>query len=304
MSILAVVIAFTVGFGLNTSDESSTLQEEKPLSSSDYPLLAQRIFTENPSDIKLNFSPLRSSLRQYFANNQLVGSLYYEYLPTGTSIRINANQEYRAASLMKLPAAMELFKADDLGLIDIDQQITIKEEWLNDGFGELYEKGAGYSLSLREAVRILLEESDNTAGRIVLSATDAVLPLEERALGSLDIEFTVDTEGVIDIGARSYGSFLKCLYFACYNSVENSQIILEYLTQTDFDQRIVAGVPTDTLVAHKIGVFNTNVQSDCGIVYKDRSNYVLCIMIQGDDSPETNRHFANLSKIVYEYTTN
>lgn len=293
---VAVGVTVTIPILLTSSDETIVDGD----SSSDFPLLAQSIFEENPTDKKINFSPLRTELRNYFTNNSLDGSLYFEYLPTGTSIRINASQPYTAASLMKLPVAMELYKAEELGLLKTSDKVQLREEWLNDGFGSLYEKGVGHELTLDEAVSIMLKESDNTALRAVLSATDSVLPLDERALGSLDIEFNVDEAGSIDIGTRSYGSFLKCLYYSCYNSVENSQHILDLLTQTDFNDRLAGGIPNGITLAHKIGVFNTNVQSDCGIVYKTQAPYIVCLMIRGESS-DTEAHFSTLSKKIYEY---
>lgn len=301
--IAVIIVSFAMGASMIMTFSRNDKDTTETSSSSDFPLLAQRIFVENPNDTKINFSPLRSDLRNYFSSNSIDGSLYFEYLPTGTSIRINASEPYTAASLMKLPVAMELYRAEELGLLDTSHTVQLKEEWLNDGFGTLYKKGVGYELTLEEAVSILLKESDNTALRVVLSATDSVMPIEERALGSLDIEFELDESGSIDVGTRSYSSFLKCLYFACYNNVENSQHILDLLTQTDFKDRIVAGLPSDIPVAHKIGVFNTNVQSDCGIIYAPQSPYILCLMITGDKN-STDAHFSAISREIHEYLSN
>jgi beta-lactamase class A len=297
-SVFLLAVGVFLGYFLfNKNDSKETSNTENH---NNFPLLARRIFIENPNDTRVNFSPLRNSLRQYFTDNSLEGSLYFEYLPTGTSIRINGNEEYRAASLMKLPVAMEVYKAQELGLLSLQDKITLKEEWLNDGFGELYEKGAGYELTLGEIVEILIKESDNTALRAAIASTDNLLPLENRALGSLDIEFSIDSSGAIDIGTRSYSSFLKCLYFACYNNISDSQQLLELLTETEFKDRIVAGVE-NTPVAHKIGVFNTTIQGDCGIVYKTNNPFVICIILEKNDSPETNKHFENLSRLTFNY---
>jgi beta-lactamase class A len=275
-------------------------QNEQVTTEEDFPFLAKRLFVENPNDVIINFSPLRTSLNQYFDNNNLNGSLYFEYLPTGTSIRINGSDEFRAASLIKLPVAMELYKAASKGLVNLDDKVALKQEWLNDGFGSLYEKGAGYELTLGELAEILLKESDNTALRAVIEAT-ADLEINDRALGALDVEFSQTDSGEISIGSRSYGSFLKCLYFACYNSKEDSQAILEHLSNTGFDERLVAGVPNNVTVSHKIGVFNNQVQGDCGIIYLKDRNYILCLMLEGAENPTTDKHFESISKIIYEF---
>ncbi|MEZ6330643.1 MAG: serine hydrolase [Candidatus Saccharimonadales bacterium] len=273
-------------------------------SNTDYPLLAKRLFVENPNDTRINFSPLRKQLNQYFTDNNLKGSLYFEYLPTGTSIRVNGDERYRAASLLKLPVAMELYKASELGKVDLDSTVTLKKEWLNDGYGTLYDKGEGYQLSLRDAARILLEESDNTALRAILDATDGKLETTDLALGSLDIEFTLNKDTSIDLGTRSYSSFFKCLYFACYNNKADSQEILNYLSNSTFNNRLQAGIPDDSVtVAHKIGVFNTQVQSDCGIVYYDNGNYLVCVMLMGEDNETTNNQFKNISNVIYRFVS-
>ncbi len=271
----------------------------------DYPLLAKRLFLDNPSDTRINFSPLRTTLNKYISENKIDGSVYFEYLPTGTAIRVNTDAKYHAASLIKLPVAMELYKAKELGKLDINQKVALKQEWLNNGYGTLYEKGAGYELSLKEAAEIMLKESDNTALRVLIDANDKVLSNNDRALGSLDIELDARSDGSIEIGTRSYSSFLKCLYFACYNNKEDSQTILDILTKTSFDNRLVAGIDDKNVrVAHKIGVFNTQVQSDCGIVYLDEKNYALCVMLTGDDDEQTNAKIADISRIVYSFVKN
>jgi beta-lactamase class A len=272
--------------------------------SANYPLLAKRLFLDNPSDIRINFSPLRTELKQYFADNKLEGGLYFEYLPTGTAIRINEDFKFRAASLIKLPVAMELYKASEQGKINLDEPIELKQEWLNDGYGDLYKKGAGHKITLRELAQILLSESDNTALRAILDENKDNLTTDDLALGSLDIDFSAASDGTIDIGTRSYSSFLKCLYFACYNTKADSQEILNYLTNSEFDQRIVAGVDDPVKVAHKIGVYNTQVQSDCGIIYLENKNYSLCIMLYGNDTPVVNNHFKELSKRVFNFVKN
>jgi beta-lactamase class A len=267
----------------------------------DYPLLARRLFMEEPNDIRINFSSLRTQLNKYFTDNKLEGSVYFEYLPTGTSVRVSPDTRYRAASLIKLPVAMELYKSKELGKVKLDQKVKLKQEWLNGGYGSLYEKGVGYELTLKDAASIMLQESDNTALRVLVDANKD-LEAKDRALGSLDIELTTHEDGAIDIGTRSYSSFLKCLYFSCYNTFADSQEILGMLTKTPFNTRLVAGIEDKNItVAHKIGVFNRQIQSDCGIIYVPRRNYVLCVTLTGDDNSETNGRIAEVSRMVYSF---
>ena len=303
---LCVVIAFGlysigkkngVSFGIN---KQTTELNNK---SDQYNLLAKRIFIENPNDIRVNFSVLRNQLNNYFANNNLAGgNLYFEYLPTGTSVRISGEEHLVAASLMKVPVAMNAYKAAELGKIDLQKVVTLQPEWLDENYGQLYKKGAGYKISIQDAINIMLKDSDNTALKLIGAQIEGKLPKDESFLNYLDIDLTVNDDSSISLDSKSYSSLLKCLYFSCYNNINDSQKILDQLTNSSFKSRLVAGVTDKNIkVAHKIGTNSNNNQSDCGIFYVPKRNYVVCAMIPGNDSKETNTHFANISKIIYDF---
>jgi len=301
IALLVLLFGITGSLLINKDGKSPTYSGAN---SDDYPLLARRIFLENPNDPIVNFSPLRTALNKYFELNNLSGSLYFEYLPTGTSIRIAGEDKEVAASLIKLPAAMELYKAHELGKIDLDSEIELKTEWLDSGFGELYKKGVGHKLTLREAVEIMLRDSDNTALKAVSVTMMGLVPREENPFNFLDTEFFQNPDLTVSISARSYSSFLKCLYFSCYLNKQDSQELLGYLSETKFEDRIVAGVDDGVNVAHKVGNYKQDTQSDCGIVYLDRKNYLLCVLIEGPDNTETDAKIADISKLAFEYLRN
>lgn len=302
-----VTTLFALGFGAyslgkNSVNGTALAAEKAEQQAANYNLLAKRLFTEDPNDSWVNFSTLRKQINDYYASNNLSGSIYFEYLPTGTSIRINGDEQLVAASLIKLPAAMDLYKASELGKVDLDETITLKQEWLDNQYGELYKKGAGYQLTLREAAKIMLKDSDNTALKAVSASLGNRLASDENVFSSLDMDFQINKDFTVSIGARSYSSTLKCLYFACYNNKNDSQEILSYLTDTPYKSRIVAGInDKDIKVAHKIGThFNAN-QSDCGIVYFPKRNYIICAMIGGAESSVTDKKIADISKIVFDF---
>jgi beta-lactamase class A len=92
------------------------------------------------------------------------------------------------------------------------------------------------------------------------------------------------------------------LYLACFVNKDHSQQILRDLTQTPFSDRISDGVPKDVLVAHKIGVYGDQADSDCGIVYLPDRHYLLCIMFALPPA-QANQHMATVSKLVYDFVS-
>lgn len=298
-----LLTAATIGgftFGRATSNTPQTTPG-LPQSREDYPLLAPRIFLANPNDPLINFTALRLQLRTYLVENNLKGSLYFEYLPTGTNVRVDDDSQEAAASLMKIPAVMELYKAAELGRIDLDTPYPLQEEWLDDRFGSLYTKGAGYTLTLREAAQIALKESDNTAINMIIALSRDQLNPTENVLTFLDVDFLRPDEDRLTISARSYSSFLKCLYFSCYLNLENSNEILTLLNNTTFNNRLRAGVPPEVTMSHKIGTFSDSVMSDCGIIYEPKRPYILCIMLEVPDDQSSNEHFSKMSKMTYDF---
>ncbi len=306
--VLLVVLAVGVSYwiGQKTAKSSSKPSDITSSQSEEYNLLAKRIFLDNPNDIKINFSPLRQKLNSYFEQNKLTGgNLYFEYLPTGTSIRISGDEQLVAASLMKVPAVMDMYKAHELGRLDIDENVKIQSNWLNNEYGSLYKQGAGYRISPREASKIMLEESDNTALAVVANSIKGKLTDTESSINYLDLDLVVNPDGTISMNARGYSSIFKCLYFSCYNTKEDSQKMLEQLTNSIFTSRIPAGVTDKNIkIAHKIGTNFDNNQNDCGIVYYPKNNYLLCVLIPGEESAQTDKHIADVSKLVYDFINN
>lgn len=304
--IVLLILCFGFYFlGKSSGQPSSTNNQIVSVSpeSNKYSLLAKRIFIENPSDINVNFSNLRKELNRYFENKKLNGgNLYFEYLPTGTSIRISGDEQLVAASLMKVPVAMNAYKLAERSQVDLQKQLRLKSEWLDSSYGNLYKKGAGYTLTLEEAIEIMLEDSDNTALKAVASETEGYLPAGESALNYLDLDLTFNPDQSISIDSKSYSSFLKCLYFSCYNSFTSSQKILSYLANSSYSDRLASAVEgSGVQVAHKIGTNSDLNQSDCGIFYVPKRNYILCIMIPGAENIQTNSYFKEVSIIVYDY---
>lgn len=287
---------------LQTKKNSHADNQTTSSSSKDYPYLSKRIFAENQNDILINFQPLRKKLESDFANlppNTEV-SFYFEYLPSGTSIRIGDNNELVAASLLKVPLVMNLYKASELGKLNLDEKVTITPDQLDRSYGNLWKRGAGTQITLREAARLTIADSDNTGSRVLFTKLRGVLPESQQSFAQLDIDQNLQ-DGQAVINAKSYSSVLKSLYFSSYINRDNSQQILNFLTQSSESRRLTAQLPNQIKVAHKNGVHNTKwAESDCGIVYVPNRPYSVCLMV-GLPDDQANAFISTISKQIYDY---
>ncbi len=265
-----------------------------------YPLLGKRAFSNAPNDAILNFVPLRKQLQAEFGALSVQKSFYFEYLPSGTSIHIGTDNELVAASLIKVPLVMNLYKAAELGKVNLDTPVTITNDEVDSAYGNLWQKGAGTSITLRDAAKLALTQSDNTAAHVVFDNVRGLLESDQESLSQLDVDQTVQNgQAVID--AKSYTSILLSLYLSSYLQPKDSQAMLGFLAQSTATNRLVAGVPKGVVVAHKIGVYNTAwSESDCGIVYVPRRPYTICVMV-GLPEEQANAFIGKISKEVYDY---
>jgi len=270
-----------------------------------YSLLAKRLFLSKPNDILITFNELRKEVYDYAdANIGLENaSIYFNYLPTGTTFGYGETREFTGASLIKVPFVMDLYRLAEDGKVNLDTKVPLKKAWLNDEFGSLHLKGEGYKLSYREAARLALRDSDNTA-LLMLSELEARFPHNgsDQAINALDIPYQVGKGNSLLIGSQSYTSLLKCLYFSCYLNYDDSQEVLRYMTESKFNNRLTLFLPQGLTVAHKIGTYSDEVQSDCGIIYLPNRNYSLCIMLK-EPEEEANQHIADISNMVYKFVS-
>ncbi len=263
-----------------------------------YPLLAARAL--NPTytnDLVVSFLPLRSDIQKTVAPYGNSFAIYFEYLPTGTTIGINEDHNFTAESLLKVPVVMAYYhKKERLG-IQQDPTVKILPSELNSRFGDLYKKGEGYRINLADAVKIALQKSDNTASLVVadqISESDFQfvydgLDIPEMVMGNTPI-----------ITAQEYSSVLKALYFGSVLDNADSQHILSLLTQTEFTSLLPSGIPKGIPVAHKIGLVNGQIYEDCGIVYVPQRPYSLC-MVSKSNAKVAQKRMHTISSMVYQY---
>lgn len=283
-------------------------QNKWELAQKEFPFLSKRIFTDNQNDILINFIPLRQTLKEYVEKQNGKVGVYFEYLPSGTSIGVNSTDEVQLASLSKVPAVMEILKKIERGEISLDDKLIIEKKHLDQGFGTLWKQGEGTRLSVEELIRLALVESDNTAYNVLLGQ----LTNEEltEVYRNLDISITInpkDETRYLLVSPKNYSSIFRSLYLSSFLSEKNSNYILNILTQTAFSDKIPAGVPNTVKIAHKIGVFeNTNtlkdVFTDCGIIYVPNRPYILCTFVLDTDE-QTQKHISYISKMIYDYVS-
>ncbi len=214
----------------------------------------------------------------------------------------NADRRFVAASLSKLYALLTLYKAAARGEVNLEDEITMRpsDVWAY-GTGVLYRYPVGYTMTLRECARFMIEESDNTAELML-----------NRYLGEERIEAELDR-----IGAHSTSYWrpnittpndvllvLRAIADPSYTSPRLSSEMLELMTNTSFEDRLPEPLPQETRVAHKIGSYGDTF-SDAGVVFPEQSGgtgpeYYIVVFSEGTTEEEARETIQDISLAAYQ----
>ncbi len=214
-------------------------------------------------------------------------------------IGINENVIHRAASVNKLYVLASLYYLAAKGEIDLDETVTLSESDIQDyGTGTIRYDSPGTVYSLKTLARLLIEKSDNTAEYILR------IRIGDEKIQNLVDEFDFSQTSIAD--NKTSLSDVEALF----KKIENKEItnkaytqeMMDFLNQTDFEDRLPALLPKDARVYHKIGNEVGNIH-DVGMIIKDNKKYFLGIMTSdiGDTEEEAKKTIVQISKMVYDF---
>lgn len=240
------------------------------------------------------------------AGDVSVVSVYYRDLNNGPHVGVDTQETFPPGSLLKVPLAMSVYKLSEDDPKLLDKQLVYTD---TQGRDDQYFKPAPFSdgtYSIRDLVKQMLVNSDNTAASVLahevgassFEATYQHLGIPQPPVEGYDYEITTS----------QFASFFRALYGATYLDDESSEDLLKLMSESAFTEGLVAGVPAGTVVSHKFGerAFSDNLTKelhDCGIVYVPKHPYLICIMTKGGDFKTLARIIAEISRLTYNFTT-
>src|SRR3990167_889515 len=262
-----------------------------------FPLLNTARKFIKQEDLIVNFQPLRDELNQKYEADPNI-SIYFEYLPTGASIAISKDAEFYPASLLKVPVAMAVAKKIEKGEWKWTNELVLMSADKDEKFGDLYKEPSNSTHTVDDLVGRSLSDSDNTAHFILIRN----LEIEEISdvYNHMGLKQFLSTEG--KMSAKQYSVLLRSLYNASYVSESNSQKLLSYLSQSEFNDFLQSGIPAVVSFAHKIGIADDTITYlDSGIAYVKSRPYLLTVMVQSKGKTMAKGIMKNISENVYNY---
>jgi beta-lactamase class A len=259
-------------------------------------------FIKNKQEYIASYSALKNNIETFILTQTGHFAVYFEDLHSHSWFGINEKERFKPASLLKTTTVASILNLLEGKELSLDTEVELTEDDINDRFGELY-KEKGSKITIKELIERALINSDNTAVKTLHQFISDDKWIETRlAMGLPLVSIEESTEGTA-LSPKEFSRVFHSLYYSGYLSRESSNWMLSLLSQTEFNEGIPAGVPSNVKVSHKIGVWLEQGEvHDCGIVYAKRP-YILCIMSSGVNEQQGEGTIKEISKQVYDYVS-
>jgi beta-lactamase class A len=246
-------------------------------------------------------------------------------LQTGRELLINPGESFHAASTMKVPVMLEVFREAREGRLSLDERLPVRNEFKSIADGSAFSvspkddseqtlyKKVGGTETVRELLRLMITESSNLATDIIIERVTPERVMElMRRMGARDIKVLrgVEDGKAFERGlnntttARDLLVLLTAIAEGRAVSRGASREMTDILLEQKFNEGIPAGLPAGTRVAHKTG-WITKINHDAGIVFPHgRRPYVLVVLTRGvADEKRARQLIADISRAVYDGVT-
>lgn len=294
MKFRAAVFFIFIGFFSNAQNSTKELQNE-----------IASIFEENQGEFAIAFKNISEEK---------------------DSILLNAHEDFHAASTMKTPVMIEVFKQASEGKFSLQDSLLVKNEFKSildgssysmelgrDSGEHLYEQ-IGQKRSIETLVTDMIIYSSNLATNIIIELVDAKnVNKTMREMGAMDINVL---RGVEDMKAYEAGLSnsttaydLMLIFEALANgkavNAEADKEMLHILQQQKHTDLIPALLPENLKIANKTG-WITGVHHDSALIeLTDGKKYVLVLLSKNmKDMEAGSKMLSEVSKLIYDHVNN
>ncbi|WP_229239402.1 serine hydrolase [Emticicia agri] len=265
---------------------------------------------------------LKDAIQAKLATVEGEFAIAFKDLQTGQTLFINEKDNFHAASTMKTPVMIEVFKQARAGKFKLSDSIVVKNEFKSivdgspfgldisdDSADDMYKK-IGKKMTIYDLTYQMIIVSSNLATNILIDLVEAKKAnATMRTLGANDIQVL---RGVEDSKAFKLGmnntvtaydlmTIFEKLAQKTVVSKEDSEGMIKILLDQKFREKIPAKLPKEVKVAHKTGSI-TGVQNDSGIVYlPDGRKYVVVLLSRKlKDEKKGVEVLAEVSRMLYD----
>lgn len=269
----------------------------------------------NPIMINITETFERNGLKQRLlalADNykKIDPAIYVWEYDTQSYVNINADKIYPAASIIKLPVLIEMFREIEQGRFSLNDTIVLEDYYRASGSGKLQYSQGGIPHTMDYLARIMIENSDNSSTNMIMAKMGG-MPEVNRAIRRWGLTNThinnwlPDLEGTNVTTARELAKMFYNIDKTNLLEPSSKRHIADYLGHVKNNRLLQAGLPSDAILLHKTGDIGFML-GDAGIV-KTRSGkkYIVVILAKRPYNSYKGKEFiVEASRIIYNNIAN
>lgn len=238
---------------------------------------------------------------------QIKPSLYVWEYEQGQYVNINADELYPAASIIKLPILVRLFKSIEADQLTIFDEMKMTEPYRTSGSGNLQYSQAGRSYTMDYLAKIMIQESDNTSTNMIMSKlggmNDINIGLRDWGINTTYVRtWLPDLKGTNKTTALDMAKILYNLDNPGFLNINSREYIIDYMSHVKNDRLIKAGLGEGALFIHKTGDIG-KMLGDAGIVFAPNGKkYIIVILAQRPHNAYQGKEYiVKASKLIYNH---
>jgi len=246
----------------------------------------------------------------------------YRTLDGKSELLIDPDKPFHAASTMKVPVMIELFRQAEAGTLRLDDPLPIRNEFRSIVDGSSYKltegddsdrevyANVGKAMTLGALNEAMITVSSNFATNLLIEKLDVEkirATVTRLDAGGMKVLRGVEDSKAFEKGlnnettARALLVLFEKIGRGEAVSAAADREMIAVLKRQKFNDALPAGVPAGTPVAHKTGNI-TRIRHDAGIVYGPRP-YVIVVLVRGiQDDKKSKALIADISRAAWEET--
>lgn len=268
------------------------------------------------------FATARQQIEKRIADSHADVAVAFRTLDGRSDYHFHPDDSFHAASTMKVPVMIELFRQAKEGKLRLDDALPVHNEFhsmvdgssfqlnpADDSEADLY-KAEGQTRTLRQLCDLMITVSSNLATNLLiqkLGVENIRATVHSFGADGMNVVRGVEDNKAFEKGlnntttARGLQILLTAIADEKAVDPDSSRQMIEILERQHFKEGIPSGLPPGTRVAHKTGEI-TKIHHDAAIVYAPR-NFVLVILVRGlADEKESSALMADITRALYQAT--
>ena len=237
-------------------------------------------------------------------------AIYVWEYEQGRYVDINANELFPAASIIKIPILVRMFKSIEANQFTIYDEMNMAEEYRASGSGNLQYNKAGTNYTMDYLAKTMIQDSDNTSTNMIMSKMggieDVNTGLRDWGISTTYVRtWLPDLNGTNKTTAADLAKLLYNLDNPGFLNVNSREYIIDYMSHVKNNRLIQAGLGNDALFIHKTGDIGTML-GDAGIVFAPNGKkYIVVILAQRPyNSPQGKDFIVKASQLIYDEIVN